>query len=133
MKGSMPDEDSIELTTTLAGLADAKLGEDIVALDMRDLVTYTDCLVICSARNERQADAIAEEVQYRMKRDRRLLPVNPGHTGDVDWKVLDYLDCVLHIFTGEARRRYDLEDLWHEAPRLELDLPAPAREEADAA
>lgn len=129
----MPVEDSLELAATLAGLADGKLGEDIVTLDMRDLVTYTDYLVICSARNERQADAIAEEVQVRLKQDHRLLPVHSGHSGDVDWKVLDYLDSVLHIFTEEARRRYDLEDLWHEAPRLELGLPAGSADRVDAA
>lgn len=133
MKGSMRHEDSIELTTTLARLADAKLGEQIVALDMRDLVTYTDYLVICSARNERQADAIVEEIQLRMKQDHQLLPVHAGHAGDVDWKVLDYLDCVLHVFTDEARRRYDLEDLWHEAPRVELDLENAADSSASVA
>jgi len=116
--------DSTELTEELARLADAKLATDIVALDMRGLVTYTDFLVICTARNERQAEAIAEEVHLRMKRDRGLLPVNPDRSGDVGWTVLDYLDAVLHVFTEEARQRYDLEDLWHEAPRVELDLAA---------
>lgn len=121
----MPPEDSIELVRNLARLADSKLGEDIVALDMGDLVTYTDALLIVTARNERQADAIAEEIQMRMKNDHRLMPVNAGFTGELDWRVLDYLDCVVHIFTDEARQRYDLEDLWHEAPRLELELAAP--------
>lgn len=129
----MPDEDSLELTLALARTAAGKLGEDIVTMDMRGLVTYTDYMVLCTARNERQADAIAEEVQVRMKRERNLLPVNAGHTGDVGWKVLDYLDCVLHVFTEEARRRYDLEDLWHEAPRPELDLEQARGKEADAA
>ncbi|MCO5316159.1 MAG: ribosome silencing factor [Solirubrobacterales bacterium] len=129
----MSPEDSIDLARTLARLADSKLGEDITLLDMRDLVAYTDFLVVCGARNERQAEAIAEEVQVRLKRDRGLLPVNAGFVGDADWKVLDYLDCVLHIFTDEARQRYDLEDLWHEAPRLELDLPATPAGEVNAA
>lgn len=129
----MGPEPSGDLVPTLARLVDSKQGEDIVALDMRELVTYTDYMVICTARNARQADAIAEEVQVRMKRDRSLLPVNAGHTGDVGWKVLDYLDCVVHIFTDEARKRYDLEDLWHEAPRVELELPAEAGRSTDAA
>jgi ribosome-associated protein len=42
--------------------------------------------------------------------------------GAAGWIVLDYLDCVLHVFTEEARQRYQLEDLWREAPRLELQL-----------
>lgn len=122
MRGSMPPERSSELARTLARLVDSKMGSEIVALDMRDLVAYTDYLVICTARNERQSDAITEAVQMKMKHDHRLLPVNVGFTGELDWRVLDYLDCVVHIFTEEARERYDLEDLWHEAPRLELDL-----------
>lgn len=113
---------SQELTEKIAGLADAKLAEDIACLDMRDLVTYTDFLVIATARNERMADGIAEEIHLRLKKEDSLLPVNPDRSGDVGWTVMDYLDCVVHIFTAEARDRFDLEELWHEAPRLELKL-----------
>jgi ribosome-associated protein len=124
---------SKDLSRDIARLVDEKLGEDIVCLDMRELVTYTDYLVICTARNERQADAIAEEVHLRLKHDRSLLPVNPDRSGDVGWTVLDYLDCVLHIFTEEARVRYDLEDLWHEAPRVDLGLDQSEAKSASAA
>ncbi len=116
---------SEELTEAIVQLADAKLAADIVALDMRPLVTYTDYLVICTARNERQAEAIADDVHIRMKRDHSLLPANPDRADNIGWRVLDYLDCVFHVFTEEARGRYDLEDLWHEAPRLELELSPP--------
>lgn len=122
---------SEELTTGIVKLADAKLAEEIVALDMRELVTYTDYLVICTARNDRQAEAIADEVHIRMKRDHAMLPSNPDRSDNVGWRVLDYLDCVFHVFTSEAREKYDLEDLWHEAPRLELELSPPG--EADQA
>lgn len=125
--------ESRELTQEIANLVDSKLGEDVVCLDMRELVAYTDFLVIATARNERQAEAIADEVHLRLKHDRSLLPVNPDRSGDVGWTVLDYLDCVLHIFTAEARSRYDLEDLWHEAPRLDLGLDTSGRASASAA
>lgn len=124
---------SEDLSREIARLVEDKLGEDIVGLDMRELVTYTDYLVICTARNERQAEAIAEEVHLRLKQNRSLLPINPDRSGDVGWTVLDYLDCVLHIFTAEARQRYDLEDLWHEAPRLKLDLDQQPGKSASAA
>ncbi|MFM8888939.1 MAG: ribosome silencing factor [Solirubrobacterales bacterium] len=112
---------SAELATGLALAAESKLASDVVVLDMRDLVSYTDYLVICSARNERQAAAIVEEVYRSMKRDHELLPVNPAREPETDWTVLDYLDAVLHVFTGDARRTYDLEDLWYEAPRIEFE------------
>ncbi|MGK2933325.1 MAG: ribosome silencing factor [Solirubrobacterales bacterium] len=119
---------SQELTEKIAGFIDGKLGEEIVALDMRELVTYTDFLVIATARNERMADAIAEEIHVRLKKEDSLLPVNPDRSGDVGWTVMDYLDTVVHIFTAEARERFDLEELWHEAPRIDLDLdPAPSQ------
>lgn len=126
-------ESSNDLSRDIARLVDEKLGEDIVCLDMRELVTYTDYLVICTARNERQAEAIAEEIHVRLKHDRSLLPVNPDRSSDVGWTVMDYLDCVLHVFTEEARDRYDLEDLWHEAPRVDLDLDQPSTKSASAA
>ena len=121
----MPDAEaegtSAALATGLARAAESKLASEVVVLDMRDLVSYTDYLVICSARNERQAAAIVEEVYRSMKRDRDLLPVNPAREPETDWTVLDYLDAVLHVFTGDARTTYDLEDLWYEAPRIEFE------------
>ena len=108
------------LAEALAGLVSSKLATDIVILDMRRLVSYTDYLVVCSARNERQAQAITDEVRRVMKDDHGMLPVNPVRTGEFGWTVLDYMDCVLHVFSGEARDLYDLEELWYEAPKTRV-------------
>ena len=110
------------LARRLAELADSKAATEIVALDMRKLVSYTDFLVICTARNERQARAIVDEVKLKVKEDQQLLPGGMEGEGAAGWIVLYYLDCVLHVFTEEERRRYQLEDLWREASRLELQL-----------
>jgi ribosome-associated protein len=115
------------LAHRLAELADDKKAEDIVGLDMRELVSYTDWLVICTARNERQARAITDEVRLQVKRDESRLPSGVEGDGPAGWIVLDYLDCVLHVFTPEARDRYRLEELWREAPRLELKSGGEAR------
>jgi ribosome-associated protein len=117
----------------LAELADSKKAEEIVALDMRSLVSYTDFLVICSARNERQVKAVVEEVKLQVKHEMGLLPSGADTGVEAGWAVLDYLDCFLHVFTEEARLRYQLEDLWREAPRLELDLDAPEAPSAASA
>lgn len=116
---------SESLARRLAELADSKKAEDVVALDMRGLVAYTDFLVICTARNERQARAIVDEVRVQVKREMGRLPGGVDGGGEAGWIILDYLDAVLHVFTPEARERYQLEDLWRDAPRLELDLDAP--------
>ena len=111
---------SQELALRLAELADSKAASEILVLDMRGFVSYTDFLTICTARNERQARAIADEAKLRLKQEQQLLPAGSEAAEAAGWIVLDYLDCVLHVFTEEARKRYQLEDLWREAPRLEL-------------
>jgi ribosome-associated protein len=121
------------LARRLAELADSKQAGEVVVLDMRGLVSYTDFLTICTARNERQAKAIVEEVRLRAKEEQGLLPAGVEGAGEAGWIVLDYLDCVLHVFTAEERERYALEDLWHEAPRLEHGLDAALASRATAA
>jgi ribosome-associated protein len=121
------------LARTLAAIADSKKAEDLIVLDMRELVAYTDFLVICTARSERQASAIVDEVRVRVKRDAGVLPGGVDGGGEAGWTILDYLDCVLHVFTPEARERYGLEDLWRDAPRIELDLDAPEAPEVASA
>ncbi len=121
------------LARRLAEIADTKKAEDAVVLDMRELVSYTDFLTICTARNERQARAIVDEVRVQVKGELAILPGGVDGGGEDGWIVLDYLDCVLHVFTAEARDRYQLEDLWREAPRLELDLDTPEAPSAASA
>ena len=128
---SAPQSES--LARRLAELADSKKAEEIVALDMRALVSYTDFLVICTARNERQVKAVVDEVRVQVKHEMGLLPSGVDAGVEAGWAVLDYLDCFLHVFTEEARQRYQLEDLWREAPRLELDLDAPEAPSAASA
>jgi ribosome-associated protein len=123
---------SENLARRLAELADSKQAEDIVVLDMRGLVAYTDFLAICTARNERLAKAIVDEVRVQLKRDSGLLPGGVDGGGEAGWTIVDYLDTVLHVFTPEARDRYQLDDLWHEAPRLEIDFETPEAPSAAA-
>jgi len=113
---------SAELARRIATIVDDKLGEEIVALDVRELVGYTDHLLIATARNERQAKAIHDEVRLRLKRELGLLPARTEGEREARWVLLDYLDCVLHVMVPEMRERYRLERLWGEAPRLDLGL-----------
>lgn len=112
--------DSEALAREVARLAESKLATDLVILDVGGLVGYTDYLIVCTARNERQAKAIHDEVHMRMKHDRDLLPASVEGVRESRWVLMDYLDCVLHVFVPELRERYRLERLWGEAERLEL-------------
>jgi ribosome-associated protein len=120
---------SAEVARRVAEIVDDKKGEQIVALDVRELVSYTDYLVIATARNERQAKAIADEVRMVMKRDHGLLPARAEGENEARWVLLDYLDCVLHVQVPEMRDRYRLERLWGEGARLELGLEGAAEQE----
>jgi ribosome-associated protein len=110
-----------ELARGLAAIADEKGARDLVALDVRELVGYTDYLLIATARNERQAKAIHDEIYHRMKRE-GWLPARVEGEREAEWILLDYLDCVVHVFTPELRERYRLEVLWGEAEKLDLGL-----------
>ena len=118
---SLAEASSEELARRIGAIADDKGATDLIALDVRSLVGYTDFLVIGTARNERQAKAIHDEVYHRLKRE-GLLPARVEGEREREWILVDYLDAVLHVFTPELRERYRLEVLWGEAERLELDL-----------
>ena len=110
---------SAELTRRIARIVDEKQGAELVALDVRELVAYTDYLLVATARNERLAKAIHDEVYSQLKAEGRL-PARVEGEREARWVLLDYLDCVVHLFVPETRERYRLDRLWGEAERLEL-------------
>ena len=110
----------LEHARLIAGLAQEKLAQDVLILDMRPVVSYTDYFVVCTGQNTRQAAAIYDEVHQRMKHDARLLPASVDGQREASWIVADYLDVVLHIFTPEAREYYRLEELWGDVPSVEV-------------
>jgi ribosome-associated protein len=120
--GPTPKDGSAALARRIAAIVDQKGGEQIIALDVRELVGYTDYLVIATARNERQAKAIHDEVHLLLKRDDGLLPARVEGEREARWVLADYGDCVLHVMVAEMRDRYRLERLWGEAEQLDLGL-----------
>jgi ribosome-associated protein len=88
-------------------------------LDLRDLSTFTDFFVICSAASEPQLKAIANEIETRLREDHAVRAVAIDGFPASQWIVLDYLQVVVHIFHRDKREFYCLEDLWGDAPRLE--------------
>ena len=112
---------SIEQARRIAGIAQDKLADDVVILDMRPVCVYTDFLVVCSGRNPRQVKGIWDEVHARLKHDGRVLPRAVDGERESTWIVGDYLDVVLHVFTPETRSYYRLEDLWGDVPNVELE------------
>lgn len=121
-RGEGDAESARALTRRIAEIAAGKGATDLVALDVRSLVGYTDYLLVCTARNERQAKAIHDEVYFRLKHDLGLLAASVEGEREARWILADYLDCVLHVFVPEVRERYRLERLWGEADQLSLEI-----------
>ncbi|MBN1319751.1 MAG: ribosome silencing factor [Thermoleophilia bacterium] len=90
--------------------------DEVKVLDMHEVVTYTDFLVLCTGRNTRLTKRIAEEVGFRLKTDLGLAPAGTEGTAQGEWILLDYLDFVVHVFTPDARAFYRLDVLWKQAP-----------------
>lgn len=107
---------SRDLARRIGELALEKKASDVVILDMRGVVDYTDYLVICSGRNERQTKAIHDEIHVKVKHESRVLPRRAEGLPEARWVLVDYLDVVVHIFTPAARDFYRLEHLWGEVP-----------------
>ena len=114
------------MATTVVELAADRKALDIVQLDVREMVSYTDYFLICTGRSDRQARAIHDAVHLGMKSAYGLLPRRVEGLTESRWILLDYLDVVVHIFTPETREYYRLEQLWGEAPALAMDAAGSA-------
>jgi len=111
---------SEELVRAIAAYADDKKAIDIVALDLRGVLDYTDFFLVCSGNTERQVKAIHDGIQIGMKNEHGVLPRRVEGLREAGWVLLDYLDVVVHVFTPELRDFYSLERLWGEVPELAL-------------
>ena len=105
------------LAELIAGFAADKKAADIVELDLRDVLGYTDYFVIASGNTERQAKAIHDGIHEGLKKEHGLLPRRVEGLAEARWILMDYLDVIVHIFVPEARDFYRLEQLWGEAPK----------------
>ena len=107
----------------IAGVALDKKARDVVVLDMREVVSYTDFLVIATGNTERQTKAIEDAVYQDMKHGEdgpQRVPERVEGATEARWILMDYLDVVVHVFTPGARDYYRLETLWGEVPALEV-------------
>jgi ribosome-associated protein len=105
-----------ELLAEIARLAGEKKAIDVVELDLRGVLGYTDYFLICSGNTTRQTKAIHDGILEGLKHEHTTIPRRVEGASRADWILMDYLDVVVHIFTPEARDYYRLEQLWGEAP-----------------
>ena len=99
--------------------ASEKKAIEPVVLDLRDIASFTDHFVILSGQNERQVQAISDEIYEQLKKAGETAARVEGYK-TAEWILLDFGDFVVHVFEQKARKFYDLERLWRESKRVEL-------------
>ena len=117
-----------ELLTIAAIAADAKQGEDLVALDVSGPLPLTDIFFLASGRNERNVQAIAGEIEDKLL-EVGVKALRREGRAEGRWILLDFGDLVVHVFHEEDRIYYSLERLWKDCPAIPLELPAVASPE----
>ena len=112
------EPDGLDLARQCVWAAQEKKALDPIILDLRDISTITDYLVICSAQSEPQIKAIANGVEQALKEDAQRQPLAVDGFPTSQWIVMDYGDVMFHIFHEQKRPVYALEDLWSDAPQV---------------
>ncbi|ATL46854.1 ribosome silencing factor [Chitinophaga caeni] len=112
-------QDSVIFTTIIKAIQEKK-GENIVSLDLRNIPeAVADFFIICEANSSTQIRAIADFVEEEVKKNVGEDPYkHEGKTGQ-QWILVDYVNVVVHIFTPENRKFYNLEEMWSDAERTE--------------
>jgi len=100
--------------------ASEKKAFDLTVLDLREVATFTEFFIIASASNQRQVQAICDEIQEQLKKQLNSKAVRIEGYNSAEWVLLDYGDFIVHIFEQKAREFYDLERLWRDAKKVEL-------------
>lgn len=100
--------------------AESKKATDIRILDLTGITSFADFFVICSGSNQRQVQAISDEVGLQLKQQAGELPLSVEGYIQAEWVLADYGDLLVHIFSLKAREYYGLERLWRSAKTVEI-------------
>ncbi len=114
------DEELLSVVHGLAELSWDLKALNTIVIDLRQIVSYTDYVIITSGTSERHVQAIARRLDTAMREAGRA-PLGTEGVEHGRWALLDYGDVIVHIFNGETRQDYNLERMWLEAPRIEFD------------
>ena len=121
---------ALELAQLAALAASDKIAMDVVAIDVSDRLALTDVFVIASGNNDRQVEAIVDEMEARL-RAAGAKPLRREGKRDGRWVLLDYGDIVVHVQHADERAYYALERLWRDCPAIPLQLSSPSIPAAD--
>jgi ribosome-associated protein len=97
-----------------------KKAENMVVLDLREIASFAEFFVIASGNNQRQVQAIADEIAEQLKKQLGARVIRTEGYNTAEWVLLDYGDFIVHVFDKNSREFYDLERLWLDAQRVEM-------------
>ena len=120
IKKSYAEKNSLEIAQIISKTALDKKAEDLIVLDVKDTSGFADYFVIMSGRSTRHVQGLASAIDVEMS-SKRMKDSNTEGLDDGQWILLDFNDVIVHIFYSEVRSFYDLEGLWHDAPRVEVE------------
>ena len=116
MSSSTPNAvTSSDLANEIAKFAIDKKAENVISINVKELTSFTDQFVICSADTDIQVKAIADSI----RRSTNHKPVRIEGYEQLNWVLLDYIDVIVHVFKTTDRNYYNIEKLWADAPKIE--------------
>jgi len=120
LKKEHQDKSGLELAQLCAKIALEHKAEDLVLLDVRELTSFTDYFIIMSGRSTRHVQGLAGSIENELRAKRISSNFCEGLQEGL-WVLLDFSDVIIHIFYKDTRAFYDLDGLWHDAPRIEIE------------
>ncbi len=116
---SPEDQEVFEQVKLAAHFAEEKKALDLLVLRLSAITEFTDYFVICSGSSTRQTQAIADEITEQLKKV-KIRPLQTEGYNTAQWILIDYGIFVVHVFTEESRKFYDLERLWRDAEQVKV-------------
>ena len=117
---NIPEEATTPTWLLAVRAAESKKATDIRVLDLTGITSFADYFVICTGANQRQIQAISDEVHLQLKRQAGELPISVEGYEQGEWVLADYGDLLVHIFSPKSRDYYDLERLWRSAKPIRI-------------
>ncbi|MGN0558864.1 MAG: ribosome silencing factor [Acutalibacteraceae bacterium] len=108
-----------EQALEIAKALDSKKGLNIKVIEISDVSSLADYMVIANGTSSTQVKAMADEVEYRLDNMGYSVSHIEGHRSN-SWILLDYVDIIVHVFSEEAREYYDLERLWQDGKEIDI-------------
>jgi ribosome-associated protein len=121
----LTEPESVARARVAVSAAAEKNGTDLAVLDVGDVLAIIELFVLASASNVRQVRTIVDEVEHALTEYDGSKPISIEGLADASWVLLDYGDIVVHVFLDETRAYYDLDRLWGDVARLEIEVPVP--------